>query len=196
MAENRSPKGRSLWAEPRKAVWWLWLWTVSPSLVCRDPVGKRWILSTASLQIAPCTVGICETSPTCFPSWPQYSWGQLIWVAWDVRNPSDAKSPFMNTPTSTCSPATFYRVKPKTAPRIMESLLLILSSTRMLLDITQHHEFHPSDILHQQWSKRPGSSWPCRLSAATCCEDNKVQSQDARKTSCCLKPTTLWHNLP
>lgn len=143
--ENRSLKGRSPWAEPGRAVWWLWLWTVSPSSVWQKSHGRKVNPQHRTAPLQSCTAGVCETSPT-FPSTPTLATVQLRPVYWGCmgcKKPSRCPVSFHEPTHLHLLSSNLVRVKPSTAPRIMESLFWFWVTTRMLLGITQHPGFLP-----------------------------------------------------
>lgn len=122
--ENRSLKGRSPWAEPGRAVWWLWLWTVSPSSVWQKSHGRKVNPQHRTAPLQSCTAGVCETSPT-FPSTPTLATVQLRPVYWGCmgcKKPSRCPVSFHEPTHLHLLSSNLVRVKPSTAPRIMESL--------------------------------------------------------------------------
>lgn len=105
-------------------------------------------------------------------------------LAWDIRNPPD-------TASSRISPALQQPCQGKMQHSTKDYGIAAFaeSATGILLDLIQHHGFVPSSLfimLCQDWSR------PCSLPAA---ETTRCNPKNVRKASCCLTPTTLWHNL-
>lgn len=185
MAKNQIPKDRCPWRRAQEDSLVAMVLDCLILLMSRDPVGGGWILITAPFSSEHALHNRCMCELSHLPS--LLAVVQIIWVAWDIRNPSD-------TASSWISPALQHQSEMQHSTKDCGIAAFAESATGILLDLIQHHGFVPSSpfiMLCQDWSRGPGSSWPYRLPAAgtTHCNPKNV-----RKASC-LTPVTLWHNL-